>query len=149
MRIKGLPRKVVLHQLTSFLVAFHDNFAVPLAYQMVLKYGLEGRRLDICFATSLFISGLTFVKYHIKLNYFHGSMLVIQHLRSLLVRKYLSLSERDRFESKLGSNLEQTFSLAFNVRNGCGICAQCHEIPYPHPPAPIPGDNGGDPHPVP
>ena len=117
-RIKGLRKKIRNHQITSVLVAFHDSFAVPLAYQIILKYGIEKRRLDVCFATSLFALALAFVKYYIRLNYFHGSMLVQQHLRSLLVRKYLSLSERDRFETKLEGQLEQTFSIAFQVADG-------------------------------
>ena len=49
------------------------------------------------------------IKWYFKLNYFHGSMLVLQHLRSLLCRKYLSLSERDH---SLHSDFAARYSLA-------------------------------------
>jgi hypothetical protein len=114
-RIKGLKKKIWHHQISSVFVAIHDSFAVPLAYQVILKYGIEERRLDLCFSISLFIFALTWLKYYIKLNYFHGSMLVQQHIRALLVRKYLSLSERDRNECKLGDQIEQAFSVAFQT----------------------------------
>ena len=38
-------------------------------------------------------------RYRISLNYFHGSMLVMQNMRAFLLRKYLSLSHADRISS--------------------------------------------------
>ena len=54
---------------------------------------------------------LLLVKYRIKLNYFHGSMLVMQHMRAALVRKYLTLSS---VEHTRHTNLRYEFQTAMS-----------------------------------
>ena len=95
MRIKGLKRKVVWHQLAYLLLAFLDNFLYPVAYEYIIFFGLERARWDMSLWIACLMMLITLIKYRIKLNYFHGSMLVLQHLRAMLARKYLSLSPND------------------------------------------------------
>lgn len=61
------------------------------------------------------------MRYHIKLNYFHGSMLVMQHMRAALVRKYLTLSAvnhaqetslRYEFQTAISHTVDQVIAIS-------------------------------------
>ena len=94
-RIRGLRKKVVLHQIASMILAFFDSFLKPLAYTYIIHFGVAMGRWDVTACVALLMLTSTVVTYRIKLNYFHGSMLVMQHLRSMLCRKFLSLTPND------------------------------------------------------
>ena len=71
------------------------------------------------------------IKWYFKLNYFHGSMLVLQHLRSALLREYLTFSER---EHQRHPNLEQDFRNCImftceEIRNDCYKGVFHHMLP--------------------
>lgn len=87
-RIKGLVKKVIIHQSVYFLMEGVDGFCAPLAYSTILDYGLVQKNRKWTWLVALGMMSWSWVKYHIKLNYFHGSMLVMQHLRAALLRKY-------------------------------------------------------------
>ena len=79
---------MILHQIFYFIMAVVQNFLEPLAYREILQSGIGARSYSrsICIATGMISWKL--YEYHIKLNYFSGSMLVMQHLRAALLRKY-------------------------------------------------------------
>ena len=56
---------------------------------------MQERRWDISVPIAMLMVTFQHIELHIELNYFHGSYLVVQHLRASLLRKYLSLSARD------------------------------------------------------
>ena len=120
-RINGMYTKIASHQLAYFIIAYMDNFIEPLLYRLLMIHGLGER--DFKWAWTI---GFTFMiwrllKYHIKLNYFHGSMLVMQHLRASLLRKYLSLDAIDHAKDpKLRHEFETAVTYDVEaLRNSC------------------------------
>ena len=126
-RIQGLLKKVVIHQTVYMLMALVDNFVYPLAYAYILDEGLVKKESRVTFMIGLAMMTWTMLRYHIKLNYFHGSMLVMQHLRAALLRKYLTLGAIDHarnpdvryeFESAIRHNVDEVspsfLSLSFS-----------------------------------
>ena len=83
LRIKGVKQKLYLHQTAYFLIAFMEGFFKPLATRAILSFGLSNRSYKHTLAISLGALLWEIVRYHLKLNYFHGSMLVMQHLRAV------------------------------------------------------------------
>lgn len=134
-RVNGVRKKVVKHQIVSFFIAAHDNFLVPYMYKQIISYGVDGRRMDISLSIALFMLALYFTKYYIRLNFFHGSFLIVQHLRSLLCRKYLSLSMEDRALHFIDeSALQEAYRVAFvftceEIRENCYKSVFHHGLP--------------------
>ena len=120
-RIKGVAKKVALHQIAYLFIAFMTNFMHPYMYRLIILQGLENRSFKWTIFISVTMMLWQFIRYHIKLNYFHGSMLVMQNLRAALLRKYLSLGAIDHalkpnvryeFETAIRNNVDE-------VRNQC------------------------------
>lgn len=117
-RIDGIRMRLLKYQLSTMLLALLNNFITPVLYKFVLRYGVAQGRLDICILLALVKFVLDFnVRTYIELNYFDGEFLLMQHLRSLLCRKYLSLTEADHNASK---ELKEKFSVA--------VLTTCHEV---------------------
>ena len=116
-RIGGLKKKVVWHQIAYFLLAIESSFLYPLMYSYIISFGVQARRQDMAVWIALWMLTLLLGKYRIKLNYFHGSMLVLQHLRAMLARKFLSLREYDHM---VHPKIAQDFRVA--------IQSTCEEI---------------------
>ena len=91
-RIKGLVHKVVVHQIAYVIIACGESLVQPIIYRTVIAQGLGNRSFYWTWICGLGYISWKLVRYHIKLNYFHGSMLVMQHMRCLL---YTSPSPRD------------------------------------------------------
>ena len=77
-RIQGMKKKVIWHQLTHALLAILDHALYPHMYSYIIYFGVERRRYDVALMVGLTMWITVFVRYRIKLNYFHGSMLVMQ-----------------------------------------------------------------------
>ena len=111
-RINGLKRKVFWHQLTCIYLAFIDSFIYPIMYSYIIAFGVQAQRTDMAMWIALLMMLLLLIKFRIKLNYFHGSTLVMQHMRSMLARKFLSLRRDDHNRDP---NIAQDFRVAIHI----------------------------------
>ncbi|KAL1507028.1 hypothetical protein AB1Y20_007890 [Prymnesium parvum] len=134
-RVNGVRRKVVKHQIVSVLIAVHDCFLVPYMYRQILSYGVVEKRIDITLSIALLMLALYACKYYIRLNFFHGSFLIVQHLRSLLCRKYLTLSVQDRARLHINeAAVQEAYRVAFvftceEIREMCYKSVFHHGLP--------------------
>ena len=119
-KLSGLLKKVLWHQLSYLILALFVNLIEPLAYTYVVAFGIQRQRWDVSGCVALLMLLLRLVEYRISLNYFHGSMLVLQHLRASLSQKYLSFTRLDHLRDP---TLSQRFHVAITttaeeIRNG-------------------------------
>jgi hypothetical protein len=77
-------------------LALDEVLVRSVLYNVLLKYGLQESRWDVSMLAAATMMSLRFLAYWLKLNFFHGSFLILQHLRGRLLCKYASLSARDR-----------------------------------------------------
>ena len=111
-RLKGMPRRVLAHQLSRVWLAIDGVILQSMLLALLLEHGINKGRYDVTVALALIKLTLLLIKFRIELNYFHGSFLVLQHLRSMLLRKYLQISQHDR---EVEPTIEGEFRLAINT----------------------------------
>ena len=134
-KIRGVRKKLLKHQFVCMLIAAHENLLTPYMYTWIIGEGITNQRLDICVAIAFAMFGIHLLIYYLKLNYFHGSFLIVQHLRSMLTRAYLSLTEEDRMRHPMSAAaLQEAYRVAFvftveEIRNQCYKSVFHHGLP--------------------